>query len=199
MRPERVELPKAYRLINHGPTVMVSSAHGERRNVMSAAWNMALDFTPAKVCVVIDKATFTRGLVEASGEFMLQVPARAQAAQVLAVGRRSGRDGDKFADAALPTLDTALLADGQVADGQVAPVSEALLSTALEGSLAWLACRLIPEPHNQQAYDLFIGEVVAAWADPRAFSNGHWRADAPPSLHYIAGGAFFETGAAFEL
>ena len=194
MRPERVELPKAYRLINHGPTVMVSSAHDGRRNVMSAAWNMALDFTPAKVCVVIDKTTFTRGLVEASGEFMLQVPARAQAAQVLAVGRRSGRDGDKFADAALRTLDAAL-----IADGQVTAVSQALLSTALEGSLAWLACRLIPEPHNQQAYDLFIGEVVAAWADPRAFSNGHWRADAPPSLHYIAGGAFFETGPAFEL
>jgi flavin reductase (DIM6/NTAB) family NADH-FMN oxidoreductase RutF len=194
MVPERVELPKAYRLINHGPTVMVSSAHGGRRNVMSAAWNMALDFTPAKVCVVIDKATFTRGLVEASGEFMLQVPARAQAAQVLAVGRKSGRDGDKFADTALRTLDAALLADGQVA-----AVSPALLSTALEGCLAWLACRVIPEPHNQQAYDLFIGEVVAAWGHPRAFSQGHWRADAPPSLHYIAGGAFFETGPAFEV
>lgn len=191
MRPERVELPKAYRLINHGPTVMVSSAHGGRRNIMSAAWNMALDFTPAKVCVVIDKTTFTRGLVEASGEFMLQVPARAQAAQVLAVGRKSGRDGDKFADAALRTLDASLLGE--------ATVSPALLSTALEGSLAWLACRVIPEPHNQQAYDLFIGEVVAAWADPRAFSLGHWRADAPPSLHYIAGGAFFETGASFEI
>jgi flavin reductase (DIM6/NTAB) family NADH-FMN oxidoreductase RutF len=191
MQPERVELPKAYRLINHGPTVMVSSAHGGRRNVMSAAWNMALDFTPAKVCVVIDKATFTRGLVEASGELMLQVPARAQAAQVLAVGRLSGREGDKFAAAALPTLDAALL-------GGAAAVSPALLSTALEGCLAWLACRVIPEPHNQQAYDLFIGEVVAAWSDPRAFSQGHWRADAPPSLHYIAGGAFFETGPAFE-
>lgn len=191
MQPERVDLPKAYRLINHGPTVMVSSAHGGRRNIMSAAWNMALDFTPAKVCVVIDKTTFTRGLVEASGEFMLQVPARAQAALVLAVGRKSGREGDKFADLALRTLDAARL-------GQAA-VSPALLSTALEDSLAWLACRVIPEPHNQQAYDLFIGEVVAAWADPRAFSQGHWRADAPPSLHYIAGGAFFETGAAFEL
>ena len=191
MRPEPVELPKAYRLINHGPTVMVSSAHDGRRNVMSAAWNMALDFTPAKVCVVIDKTTFTRGLVEASGEFMLQVPARAQAAQVLAVGRRSGRDGDKFAELALPTLDPALLGP--------AGVSADLLSTALAGSLGWLACRVIPEPHNQQAYDLFIGEVVAAWADPRAFNNGHWRPDAPPSLHYIAGGAFFETGAAFEV
>ena len=26
------------RLVNHGPTVLVSSAHGGRRNVMAAAW-----------------------------------------------------------------------------------------------------------------------------------------------------------------
>jgi flavin reductase (DIM6/NTAB) family NADH-FMN oxidoreductase RutF len=75
----------------------------------------------------------------------------------------------------------------------------ALMSTALADCLGWLACRVIPEPHNQQAYDLFIGEVLGAWADPRAFADGHWRADAPPSLHYIAGGAFFETGPAFEV
>ena len=31
----------------------------------------------------------------------------------------------------------------------------------VEGCVGWLACRLVPEPHNQQAYDLFIGEVVA--------------------------------------
>ena len=33
-----VPLPKAYRLLNHGPTVLVSSAHAGRRNVMAAAW-----------------------------------------------------------------------------------------------------------------------------------------------------------------
>jgi chromate transporter len=35
------------------------------------------------------------------------------------------------------------------------------------GCSAWLVCRLLDEPHNQQAYDLFIGEVIAAWADER--------------------------------
>ena len=35
----------------------------------------------------------------------------------------------------------------------------------VQGCAAWLVCRVIPEPHNQQTYDLFIGEVVAAWAD----------------------------------
>jgi flavin reductase (DIM6/NTAB) family NADH-FMN oxidoreductase RutF len=72
-----VPLPKAYLLLNHGPTVLVSSAHGERRNVMAAAWNDAARlFDPPKVAVVIDKATLTRELVEASGEFVLNVPSR---------------------------------------------------------------------------------------------------------------------------
>jgi hypothetical protein len=32
-----VALPHACRLINHGPTVLVSARHGNRRNVMAAA------------------------------------------------------------------------------------------------------------------------------------------------------------------
>ncbi len=52
------------------------------------------------------------------------------------------------------------------ADGYDAPL--------VAGSSAWLICKVIPEPHIQQTYDLFIGEVVAAFADARVFRNGHW-------------------------
>ena len=76
---EPVELAKCYRLLNHGPTVLVSAAHGGQRNIMAAAWSMPLDFDPPKVAVVIDKTTFTRGLVEGAGSFALNVPTRAQA------------------------------------------------------------------------------------------------------------------------
>ena len=66
------------------------------------------------------------------------------------------------------------------------------------GWLAWLACKVIPEAHNQETYDLFIGEVIGAWADARVFKNGHWHFDhADPqsrSLHYIAGGLFYAIG-----
>lgn len=44
----------------------------------------------------------------------------------------------------------------------------------MEGCAAWLICELIPEPHNQQEHDLFIGKVIAAYADDRVFRNGHW-------------------------
>ncbi|HET7774128.1 MAG TPA: flavin reductase family protein [Burkholderiaceae bacterium] len=175
--------------MNHGPTVLVSSSHAGRHNLMAAAWSMPLDFTPAKVCVVIDKSTLTRKLVEASGEFTLAVPTRGFAAQALAVGRTSGADlaegHDKFTRYGLRWFKGA----------QAAPLPE--------GCTAWLECTVIAEPHNQQAYDLFIGEVRHAWADERVFSGGHWNVpqDLPQhlqSIHYIAGGSFFAASESFS-
>jgi flavin reductase (DIM6/NTAB) family NADH-FMN oxidoreductase RutF len=179
-----VPLPKAYRLLNHGPTVLVSSAHAGRRNVMAAAWSMPLDFDPPKVAVVIDKATLTRELVEASGEFVLNVPSRQQAALTLAVGTQSGREIDKF---------------GRVGAGATA--ASMVGAPLIDGCLAWLECRVIPEPHNQQTYDLFLAEVVAAWADPAVFSDGRWHFpdEEQRSIHYQSGGSFFATGEAFEV
>ena len=178
-----VPLPKAYRLLNHGPTVLVSSAHAGRRNVMAAAWSMPLDFDPPKVAVVIDKSTLTRELVEASGEFVLNVPSRRQAALTLEVGTQSGREVDKF---------------GKVGAGGTASMVGAPL---IDGCLAWLECRVIAEPHIQQSYDLFLAEVVATWADPDVFSSGRWHFPDQQrrSIHYLSGGSFFATGDSFEV
>lgn len=179
-----VELAKSYRLLNHGPTVLVTSAHEGTINVMAAAWSMPLDFSPPKVAVVIDRNTLTRQLVEASGEFALNVPSRELARLTLEVGSESGREVDKFQ-----------------AHGIKFFSGDRIGAPLLEGCLGWLECRVIPEPHLQATYDLFLGEVVAAWADPAAFSDGYWNNDqgGRRSIHYIAGGNFFETGAAFEV
>lgn len=177
-----VDLAKAYRLINHGPTVLVSARHEGVDNAMAAAWACALDFTPPKLTVVLDKATRTRALVERSGAFVIQVPTVSQLRLTQQLGTRSlSDDPDKLHHAG-----ARLFGIG----GHDLPF--------LAGCSAWLACRLIPEPHNQQAYDLFIGEVVGAWADTRVFVDGRWRfEDADPgwrSLHHVAGGHFYATG-----
>jgi flavin reductase (DIM6/NTAB) family NADH-FMN oxidoreductase RutF len=179
-----VELPKSYRLINHGPTVLVSAAHGGRRNVMAAAWAMALDFDPPKVAVVLDKSTFTRELAEAAGEFALSVPCVALVDATNAVGNASGHDmvkPDKFETYGLSAFK-----------------GEKTSAPLVEGCVAWLECRVLREPHNEQRYDLFIGEVVAAQADTRVFTQGRWHFGAEHAelrtLHHIAGGTFFETG-----
>src|SRR5450830_966976 len=139
-----VELGKAYRLLNHGPTVLVSAEYAGVGNVMAAAWACALDFAPPKITVVLDKATRTRELVERSGRFVIQIPNAAQLELTQAVGSASLADvPDKLAQCGVT-----LTSIGGVDLPFVA------------GSSAWLACKLIPEAHNQQTYDLFIGEVV---------------------------------------
>lgn len=175
-----VPLAQAYRLLNHGPTVLVSSAHAGQQNVMAAAWAMPLDFDPPKILVVIDKATHTRKLMEASGEFALNVPCHYQAQAVVAAGSASGADCDKFA-----------------ASGLQAMPAQRIAAPLVQGCSAHLECRIIQEPHNQQQYDLFIAEVVAAQADSRVFSHGRWHFDghdALRSLHHVAGGHFFVSG-----
>lgn len=65
-----------------------------------------------------------------------------------------------------------------------------------------MECRLLPEPEMQERYDLFIAEVVGAWADTRVFTDGHWNFEgAAPSLrslHYVAGAHLYVYGIGAE-
>jgi flavin reductase (DIM6/NTAB) family NADH-FMN oxidoreductase RutF len=171
----------------------VTSSHAGKQNVMAAAWNVPLDFDPPKIIVVIDKNTYTRELVEASGTFAINVPCVAQIDTVQKVGSSSGRDlqaTDKFAEYGLETF----------------PAKE-IVAPLLKGCVAWLECKIIPEPHNQSTYDLFIAEVVAPYADERVFSQNEtgqfrWHFDGYDqetydklrTIHHVAGGSFFATG-----
>lgn len=181
-----VALQHACRLINHGPTVLVTSAHDGRRNIMAAAWSMPVEFTPPRVAVVIDKHTFTRELVAASGVFGLCIPSVSFVDATYAVGSESGRSVDKFARHQLVAR-----------PGPVLGVP--LLET---GCAAWLECRLIPEAHTEDAYDTCFGEVVAAAADERIFAGGHWQFGddnkALHTIHHLGGGNFVSAGASFR-
>lgn len=173
-----VPLEKSYRLLNHGPTVLVSAQDQENTDVMAAAWACALEFQPAKVTVVLDKSTKTRKIIENSGYFALQVPTLKQLNMVQAVGTISMHDQpDKLEQYGVELF--------QFDQSDIPVVS---------GCAAWLLCELIPEPHNQQTHDLFIGKVIAAYADERVFRDGHWYYQDVErewrSIHHIAGGIF---------
>jgi flavin reductase (DIM6/NTAB) family NADH-FMN oxidoreductase RutF len=177
-----VALEHASRLINHGPTVLVTSADGGRRNVMAAAWSMPVEFTPPRIAVVIDKRTFTRELVTSSGAFGLCLPGTSLVDLTYAVGSTSGRDGDKF-----------------VRYGILARTGPVLGVPLIEtGCAAWLECRLIREPHTEDAYDTSFAEVLAAAADERIFANGHWLFNDEnvglQTIHHLGGGNFVCAG-----
>lgn len=177
-----VRLEQASRLINHGPTVLVTSAHGGRRNIMAAAWSMPVEFTPPRLAIVIDKRTFTRELIQASGHFGVCIPGAALADLTYAVGSVSGRETDKFKRFGIDARTGAITG---------VPLLE-------QGCSAWMECRLIPEPHTEQAYDTCFAEVLSAAADARIFQNGRWsvREDNAElhTLHHLGGGLFAQAG-----
>lgn len=177
-----VALEHASRLINHGPTVLVTSTHGPHRNVMAAAWSMPVEFTPPRIAIVIDKHTWTRELISASGAFGVCIPGAALVDLTYAVGNVSGRELDKFAR-------YGIIASHGLQFG--VPLIE-------HGCAAWLECRLIPEPHAEETYDTCFGEVVAAAADPRVFADGRWIFDmeneALHTIHHLGGGTFVRAG-----
>jgi flavin reductase (DIM6/NTAB) family NADH-FMN oxidoreductase RutF len=178
-----VELKHASRLLNHGPTVLVSVARQGVRNLMAAAWSMPVEFDPPRIAVVIDKSTYTRELVVEGGMLALNLPCRAQADLVFTVGSVSGRDekvragGDKFSCYGIEAFEGPVLGQPLVA-----------------GCVAWMEGRVMTESHSQQAYDTFFVEIVSAQADDRIFRAGRWRMDgAHPqlhTLHHLSGGLF---------
>jgi flavin reductase (DIM6/NTAB) family NADH-FMN oxidoreductase RutF len=175
----RVTGKHVHRLLNHGPTTLITTAHAGRRNVMAAAWVMPLDFEPALFAAVVARDTYSRELLLASGECVLHAPTTAQVDLTWAVGSCSGRDGDKFARFAIATSPASTVS---------APL--------LDGCAAWLECRLRPEPAVQDRYDLFVLECTAAWADDALFRDGDWHftATSPRTIHHLKGGIFFATG-----
>ena len=181
---QTVALEHASRLINHGPTVLVTSRSkdGSRRNIMAAAWSMPVEFTPPRIAIVIDKNTFTRELVSDSGAFGICIPGVALADLSFAVGSISGRDGDKFERFGIEAMAGPALG---------LPLIEA-------GCAAWMECRWIPEKHTEDAYDTCFGEVLAAAADERVFKSGRWsfRDDNRElqTIHHLGAGNFVHAG-----
>ena len=92
-RPSTLFLPK--------PVALISTAHAGRDNVMTAAWVNVVCMEPPQMAVAVRESRYTHELLQASGEFVVNVPSRDLWRAVDLCGVISGRDGDKFAHAGL--------------------------------------------------------------------------------------------------
>ena len=190
-----VELHHASRLLNHGPTILITTfdEKSQRRNVMAAAWSMPVEFEPPRVAIVVDKSTWTRELIERNGKFGIVIPGVAATNWTWAVGSVSGREEDKFNCYGIPVVRGPVLG----------------LPLVEEKCLAWMECRLLPATSAQEKYDTLFGEVVSAAADARVFGEvvsaaadarvfveGRWQFDDDKlnKLHHLGAGTFVTSG-----
>lgn len=183
----KVDPDKAYRLLGIGATTLVSASDGKTSDVMAAAWACALDLTPMKATVVLDKSHYTRGLIERSNRFAIQLPLASIAKETITLGSVSMHDdSEKLMHSGARFFHM---------DGYAMPL--------VHGCAAWMVFDRISEPSTESKYDLFIGQCVAAWADTRIYRDGHFHFEDLSEdlrlLHYVAGGHFYRTGTPLDV
>ena len=134
-------------MLNPTPVVLVSCAekdNPENRDMVTVAWAGTVNSEPPMVSVSLRKERYSHGLIESSGEFVINLPDEAMCRAVDFCGVRSGRDTDKSQETGLRYIPAENLSTAPAVDG--APVS--------------LSCR-VTQVIPLGSHDMFLGEVVA--------------------------------------
>ena len=128
--------------------VTCCDAEGRRPNIIAIAWLVPVSVHPPLVGMSIRPTRHSYGLIQASGEFVVNVASHEIAQQAHFCGRRSGRDVDKFA-----------------ATGLTAGKAQHVRPPIIEECIAHLECRVVQEVEAGD-HRLVIGEVLAAYTRP---------------------------------
>ena len=155
------DVDKIRRFLEPGPVVLVSSAHGGERNIMTMGWHMILGDGPSLVGCYIWDRNHSRGLIANSRECVINVPTFELIDAVIGVGNTHGPETDKFAEFGLTS-------------GKAEKVGAPLI----EECYANFECKLIDDSQAEK-YSLFVFECVKAHvaASPKYPRTVHYRGD----------------------
>ncbi len=173
VKKRALPLGRVYRLLEPGPVVLVTTAHGGRTNVMTMSWLTMMDFEPPLVGCVMSDRNFSFELLRRSRQCVINVPSAELAAAVAGCSNCSGRRVDKFARFGLT----------------VAPASRAV-APLIGDCFANLECRVV-DSRWAKRYCFFVLEVVKASVDPAVA--------AARALHHRGRGEFMVAGRTIKL
>jgi flavin reductase (DIM6/NTAB) family NADH-FMN oxidoreductase RutF len=141
------ELPasQAYRVLEPGPIVMVSTSDNGKPNVMTMGFHMMIQHDPPLIGCVVGPWDHSYQALQKTGECVIAVPGLDLAETVVDVGNCSGDRVDKFQRYGLKTR-------------PAMDVSAPLLSDCL----ANIECRVV-DTRLSDPYNLFILEATRIW------------------------------------
>ena len=167
---EAVPAGRIHRLLAPGPVVLVTATLRGRSDLTTAAWVTPLSGDPPLVGVALRPSTLIHELIRRTEEFTINVPPAHLAREVHYCGTVSGADQDKW-----------------VVTGLHATSARQVEAPWVEECVAHLECGLVNRVPTGD-HELFIGQVLGAWADPAAFTDG-WQPeqDLAHLLHHLGG------------
>jgi len=95
MAMRKMQLSKAFTLIEAGPVVLVTTNDGRKNNIMTISWTMVLDFTPL-FALTTGPWNYSYAALQKFRECVISIPTVDLIDQVVGVGTCSGADTDKF-------------------------------------------------------------------------------------------------------
>lgn len=169
MNKVHLERNRGVRLLEPGPTVLVTSMFRSQPNVMTAAWLQPAGFDPPSVAIAIHPGRLTHEMVSKSEMFGISIPTMDLLKAVHQCGTISGQEQDKFQVSGLTPID---------------PYE--IEAPRIDQCIAHLECGLLQRVSFTD-HDLFVGEILLAEADENVFSD-RWTSEEDVSLiHHIAG------------
>jgi flavin reductase (DIM6/NTAB) family NADH-FMN oxidoreductase RutF len=91
----RMQISKAFTLIESGPVVLVTTRDGGKKNIMTISWTMVVDFTPL-FAITTGPWNHSYAALRKSRECVIAIPTVDLIDHVVGVGTCSGADTDKF-------------------------------------------------------------------------------------------------------
>jgi flavin reductase (DIM6/NTAB) family NADH-FMN oxidoreductase RutF len=166
-------LSKVYGLLEPGPVVMVTTARQRRANIMAMSWYTMIEFEPPTVGCIISNRNYTFGILEATGECVINIPTLELAEKVVGCGNSSGHKIDKFK-----------------VFGLTQATASCVKAPLIEECYANLECRVV-DADMISRYNLFILEVLKAWINPAMRD--------PRTIHHRGRGVFMVAGETIKL
>jgi len=147
--PSKVAVPLAecfYLLHPYNATLITTQGKQGQSNVMAVAWIIPVSTDPPLLALSIRRERYSYALMQDSGEFVVNIPTFDLVKQVLLCGRRSGRQHDKFKEAA------------------ITPEKASKVHTPrIKECIAHIECKL-ERTVEAGDHDIVIGRIVAAYA-----------------------------------
>ncbi|MDR2748193.1 MAG: flavin reductase family protein [Treponema sp.] len=163
-------LNKAFTFLEPGPVVLVSTADGEKRNIITLSWTMVLDFTP-RFAFMTGPWNYSYTALIKTKECVIAIPTVDMSKTVVSIGACSGAETDKFKKFQLTPLEGKFVG---------APL--------IKECYANIECRVVD---YIQKHGIFILDAAAAWVDEKrkekrlfhAIGDGRFIADGEKFSH----------------
>lgn len=159
------------------PAVMVSSGReGETPNILTVAWAGTICSDPAMVSISVRKERFSHGIIQDTGEFVINLVTKELVRAADYCGVKSGKDVDKFEETRLtPTKSRYVKAPG---------IGESPVN---------IECRVM-DIRELGSHDMFIAQVMGVTIDSRYMDEkGKFDLNAAGLVSY-SHGEYFELG-----